>query len=99
MSGLYCDDGLLADMPPPGPPAPRPERGAPWRPDAVTLCQRCGQAGWKHRSFPPVLADEIDRAIYAAAFNSAVDRGHDGRQAIGMAEDRVELHRRARSGT
>lgn len=101
---LYCDDGLQAIMPPPGPPPPKPERGAPWKPPAVTVCGRCGRAGWQHRSFPPVLADEIDRAIYAAAFVAAMQADRSApdvaaRGAIRWAERLVEIHRRARSGT
>lgn len=105
MSALYCDDGLLASFPPPVPPA-KPERGAPWRPPdtSSTTCTRCGLPGWRHRSHPPVLADEIDRAIYAAAFVKAMGAPHStpesgARAAIMAAEELVELHRRARSGT
>lgn len=102
----YCDDGLLASFPPPGPPPPKPERGAPWRPPDTsgTTCARCGRPGWQHRSHPPVLADEIDRAVYAAAFVRAMGAPHSSpetgaRAAILAAEELVELHRRARSGT
>ena len=100
---LYCDDGLQAAFPAPGPPAPRPERGAPWRPPdtASSTCQRCGRASWQHRSHPPALADEIDRAIYAVAFVHAIEQHPERgtKVAIRAAEDLVELHRRARSGT
>lgn len=100
---LYCADGLLATFPPPGPPPPKPERGAPWRPPdaSSSTCQRCGRQGWQHRSHPPVLADEIDRAIYAAAFvaYARVDGPINDRLAIELSESLVERHRRARSGT
>lgn len=108
MSGLYCDDGLLASMPSLAVPKPKPERGAPWRPPDTsgTTCQRCGRASWQHRSYPPVLADEVDRAIYAAAFVAEMqahrDDAHEelrARNAIGRAEALVGVHRRARSGT
>lgn len=105
---MYCDDGLLADMPPPAPPAPTQGR-EPWKPAAVTLCRRCGQVGWKHRSFPPVLADEMDRAIFAAAFVRGLDFSdakvrdpeaviEAARTAVRFAETVVELHRSARAG-
>lgn len=52
---------------------------------------------------PPALADEIDRAIYAAAIVRAMGAPHASpesgmRAAILAAEELVELHRRARSG-
>lgn len=98
---LYCDDGLLADMPALGPPAPRPARAEPWKPPEVTLCQRCGQVGWKHRSYPPLLCDEMDRAIYAAAFVELALRDpiKPIADVVREAERLVDLHRRARSGT
>ena len=96
---LYCDDGLLASIPPPGPPAPRPKPGTPWTPAPITLCQRCGQVAWKHRSFPPVIADDIDRVIYAAAFVAAIQHDATPSDAVRSAEAVVDLHRRARSGT
>lgn len=99
---LYCDhDGLLASFPPPGPPPAKPERNAPWRPPdtSSSTCMRCNRAAWQHRSHPPVLADEIDRAIYAVAYNGAIDRGETPKDAISIAEFRVDAHRRARSGT
>lgn len=106
MSGLYCDDGMLASVPPRSATSPKPERGAPWRPPdtSSTTCQRCGRPGWQHRSFPPVLADEMDRAIYAAAVVRAMEAPHSTpengmRAAILAAEELVALHRRARSGT
>jgi hypothetical protein len=102
---MYCNDGLQAAFPPPAT-ATKPERGAPWRaPDAASsACQRCGRPCWQHRSFPPVIADEIDRAIYAAAFVAAMRAPHStpengARAAMLAAEELVELHRRARSGT
>lgn len=98
---IYCDDGLQASFPPPVQPPPK-ERGQ-WRPPdtSSTTCQRCGLPGWRHRSHPPVLADEIDRAIYAAAFVRlmAGGIGYTAKEAIAEAEVMVELHRRARSGT
>lgn len=104
---LYCDDGLLASMPEPGPPPARPERGAPWKPQDTSrsTCLRCGRASWQHRSFPPVLADEVDRAIYAAAFVAEMDAHRDdapelrARTAVHWAEHLVDAHQRARSGT
>lgn len=105
---LYCDDQQLATFPAPTPLAPK-ERGAPWRPPdtSSTTCTRCGKPGWQHRSHPPVLADEIDRAIYAAAFVTEMFERRrerpiadsDAYGARAIAEGLVELHRRARSGT
>jgi hypothetical protein len=100
---LSCDDGLLASFPSAAGLSPRPERGAPWRPPdtSSTTCQHCGLPGWQHRSFPPVLADEMDRAIYAAAFVASIVAHPDWTPAqwIRGAEECVEAHRSARSGT
>lgn len=98
---LYCDTGDLATFPPPGPPPAKPEGRAPWRPPdhASATCTRCGRLSWQHRSHPPVLADEIDRAIYAAAFVAEMYMHRQERVAVQHAEQMVDLHRRARSGT
>lgn len=101
---LHCPDGRVGIFPPPAPLVPR-ERGAPWRPPGVTLCERCGFASWQHRSDPPVIRDELDRAIYATAFVEAFRSVLDDQpvstraaSAIREAEFVVEMHRRARSG-
>lgn len=105
---MYCDDGLQAEFPPSGPPPAKAERGAPWRPPDFrgSTCTRCGRLSWQHRSHPQALADEIDRAIYAAAFVAAMQRegmpedpASRVATAIQSAEVLVEQHRRARSGT
>lgn len=106
MSALYCEDNMLAAFPPPSPP-PSKERGAPWRPPDTSrdVCARCGRVTWQHRSHPPILADEIDRAIYAAAFVAEMRERREeppmdvAQDAVVNAEHMVELHRRARSGT
>jgi hypothetical protein len=102
---LFCPDNEPADFPRPGPPTP-PERGAPWKPPDVVLCTRCSRAAWQHTSQPPAIADDLDRAIYAAAFVDAFrsvfdDQSIDKRAAMSVreAEFIVEAHRRARSGT
>lgn len=98
---LYCDDGSLAEFPPPTPPV-KPERGAPWRPPDTSrdVCSRCGRVCWMHRSHPPVLADEIDRAIYAAAFVDLAIRDpiRPLEDVVRHAEHVVDLHRSARRG-
>jgi len=95
---LFCLDGEPAAFPPPGPPPPKPERGAPWKPPEVVLCARCSRASWQHTSTPPALADDIDRAIYAAAFVAAIQHDATPSDAVRSAETVVDLHRRARSG-
>lgn len=99
---LFCSDNGPADFPLPARPSP-PERGAPWKPPEIALCTRCSRAAWQHTSQPPVIADDLDRAIYAAAFVRAMGAPHStpengARAAIVAAEELVALHRRARSG-
>lgn len=96
---LYCEDGALADITP-WRPMPEVKRGEPPplpEPDR-DRCRRCGRVSWQHRSQPPALADEIDRAIYAAAFVAAIRHDATPSAAVVSAETVVELHRSARSG-
>jgi hypothetical protein len=99
---LFCPDNEPARFPEPVPTA-KPERGAPWKPPEIALCTRCNRAAWQHTSQPPAIVDDLDRAIYAAAFVTAMQADRSSpevaaRGAVRWAEGLLDLHRRARSG-
>lgn len=101
---LYCRDGQIAQITPwtPLPPLARGEQRGPLEPER-DRCQHCGETAVFHRPDPPCITDDLDRAIYAAAFVAAMQQGRRATveahqaDACNLAEHMVRSHRAARS--